>query len=423
MSIRLSHGLTLMMALAATLVASGKDKMPSMENKTPPSYSKYVVAIDAGDANIPGWMNVANALKDKHKAEIITFKFDNEGLGKLLMDLRERRPKYVCFVLSPKKAGRNFMAATYQIMRLLDGDEYGDAIWGVITGYCPEDALKIAKAPDRTIRAGVTSMGSDRSLDSYESGFASSEGSENDFWMKRKGKDTEKIPTGGSPAKTLAWAFNTMPVDYFVTSGHARERDWQIVYNKNKGSLVHTKDARLEFMEPDRKTRYALTNASLRVYIGAGNCLIGHVDAPACMATAWMHSAGVEQFAGYTVPSWFGFMGWGVKGLFEQGRYSLAEARYLENERLNWVLGKKHSAMDTQGLKYDRNTFAVYGDPAQRIMFPEDTTPYNIKVSGADVSVEFTKECKFADVSDARGERVASLLEQALDAPAHEAEP
>ena len=388
--------------------------LPATANTSPPSYDKYVVAVEEAASDDSGWMKVADALKKKHGAEVLVFKYEGEGFAKLLDALRARRPKYVCFVVKPEKAGRGFIAAAYRMMRRIDDDEYGDAIWGVVTGYCAEDALRAVAARSGTIRSGATSMGGQRSLDNYESGFASSETSENDFWMKRKGGATEKVPTGGSPAKTLAMAFNSMPIDYFVTSGHARERDWQIVYNKNKGSLVHTKEAGLDFIEPGGKTRYALTNASLRVYIGAGNCLIGHVDARACMATAWMHSAGTEQFAGYTVPSWYGFMGWGVKGVFEQGRYSLAETRFLENERLNWVRRKKHSAKDAKGLDYDRDTFAVYGDPAQRITFPKDTTPYNVKVRGADVEVEFTRECKFADVKDTRGARpVMALLDAA----------
>ena len=408
---RFAYGAALMLALVETFaLCANEGKAPT----PPPSYDKYVVAINEEAAGDAGWMKVANTLKKKHNAEVFTFKCENESLIELLKKFRARRPKYVCFVMSPEKAGRAFIAAAYHMMRLIDDDEYGDAIWGVVTGYCAEDALKAVTASPGTIRSGATSMGGQKSLDDYESGFASSETSENDFWMKHKGGETEKVPTDGSPAKTLAMAFNTMPIDYFVTSGHARERNWQIVYNKNKGSLVHTKDAQLNFLEPDGKTRYALTNASLRVYIGAGNCLIGHVDARACMATAWMHAAGTEQFAGYTVPSWYGFMGWGVKGVFEQGRYSLAEARFLENERLNWVRGKKHSAMDTKGLEYDRDTFAVYGDPAQRITFPNDTTPYNIKVRGADVEVEFTRECKFADASDARGARPVMALLDAL---------
>ena len=371
----------------------------------------YVVAFDktGGDE----WKKVAVALGRKHDAKVMQYE-GLEGLGGVLDELRKIKPKYVCFVVPPESAGRIFMGVAFQVMRHIDDDPYGDAIWGVITGYSAADGMRIVQAPlRREIRSFATSMGGAHSLDNWDSGFASDERTADNFWVKRPGGANEKVATDGNIAKALADAFNTIPVDYFVTSGHARERNWQIIYNKNKGMLVHTAEAGLKFLEPSGAS-HNLTNASLKVYIGAGNCLIGHVDSRACMATAWMHAAGVEQFAGYTVPSWYGFMGWGVSGLFGEGRYSLAEARFLENERLLWAKTRKLKPMDEKGLTYDRDVFAFYGDPAQRIMFPEDKTPYKVAVKGDAVEVTFTHDCSFAPLSDVRGARPVMAL---LDAP------
>ncbi len=383
-------------AFAAVSIAAFGGSLPK------PSYDGYVVAADASTEDAE-WSKVVNALEKKHKAQVV--RYDGiEGLPGLVIELRKTRPKYVCFVAKPEAVGRNFVAAAFQAMRLLDDDPCGDAIWGIVTGYSAEDALRLASAPDaRTVRSMASSMGGPGILNSWDSGFASDEGSAERFWLKRPGGANEQVPTNGSIAKTLADAFNTVPVDYFVTSGHARERNWQIIYNQNKGMLVHTPEAGLRFIEPGGKVGYDLTNASLRVYIGAGNCLIGHVDSRACMATAWMRTAGVEQFAGYTVPSWYGFMGWGVKGLFEQGRYSLPEARFLENERLLWEQGRVQGGQDGKGLAYDRDTFAFYGDPAQRILFPKDTTPYSLAVKGDKVDVEFLADCEFKEFNNVKG--------------------
>ncbi len=377
-----------------------------------PATGGYVVAFDKSGGG--DWNEVALALMRKHNAKFVQYD-GMAGLEKILEELKQAKPKYVCFVVPPESAGREFMKAAYGLMRRIDDDPYGDAIWGVITGYSAADGMKLVQAPlRREIRSLATSMGGEHSLDNWDSGFASDERTADNFWMKRPGGANEKVATGGNIAKALADAFNTMPVDYFVTSGHARERNWQIVYNQNKGMLVHTADAGLQFVEPGGKIRHSLTNASLKVYVGAGNCLIGHVDRRDCMATAWMHTAGVEQFAGYTVPSWYGFMGWGVNGLFGGGRYSLAEARYLENERLLWAMTRKHAPKDAKGLEYDRDVFAFYGDPAQRIMFPVDKTPYKVVVKGDAVRVSFTGDCSFAPLDDARGAHPVMAL---LDAP------
>ena len=396
-------------ALVATGIAAGA---MAAKDAPPPSYDGYVVAADK--ANDTDWMGVANALAKKHQAKIVRYD-GREGLPRLVMELRKIRPKYVCFVAPAESVGREFVAIAMQALRFLDNDPYGDAIWGIVTGYSAADALKTVSAPKaREIKSFASSMGGPNILDGWDSGFASDERTADNFWIKRPGGANEKVPTDGNIAKALADAFNSIPVDYFVTSGHARERNWQIIYNQNKGTLVHTADAGLQFVEPGGGRRYDLKKASLKVYLGAGNCLIGHVDRRDCMATAWMHAAGVEQFAGYTVPSWYGFMGWGVKGLFEEGRYSLAEARYLENERLLWAKARRHPASEDRGLDYDRDVFAYYGDPAQRIVFREDKTPYQAVVKGDAVRVTFTRGCTFAPLDDVRGARPIMIL---LDAP------
>ena len=391
------------LATAALVAAGIAVGTMAAKDAPPPSYDGYVVAADK--ANDTDWMGVANALAKKHQAKVVRYN-GREGLPRLVMELRKLRPKYVCFVAPAESVGREFVAIAMQALRFLDNDPYGDAIWGIVTGYSAADALKTVSAPKaREIKSFASSMGGPNILDGWDSGFASDERTADNFWVKRPGGANEQVPTGGNIAKALADAFNTIPVDYFVTSGHARERNWQIIYNQNKGMLVHTKDAGLRFLEPGGKIAYDLTNATLRVYIGAGNCLIGHVDARACMATAWMRAAGVEQFAGYTVPSWYGFMGWGVKGLFEEGRYSLPEAHYLENQRLLWAQKRAHPASEDKGLAWDRDTFAFYGDPAQRIMFPKDRSPYTVSVKGDRVEVAFVRDCSFAKLDDVRGAR------------------
>lgn len=375
---------------------------------------RYVVAVHSDDARVSGWRKVADALKRKHHADVLPCTFDDDGMVRLLPELQKRKPRYVCFVARPEHVGKDFIARASRLMRKINPDPYCDAVWGIVTGYNSKDALKLVSTQPGKIRSAATSMGSPKSLDAFSAGIASDERSADHIWVKRPGSATKEIATKGNPAKVLALAFNSIPVDYFVTSGHASERDWQIVFNQDKGKLVHTPEAGLQFVEPGGQARHDVKAASVRVYIGAGNCLIGHVDSRACMATAWMHAAGVEQFAGYTVPSWYGFMGWGVKDLFEQGLYSLPEARYLEDARLVWAQSRNPSGNDAKGLRYDCDAFALYGDPAQRILFPNDNTPYDVKVSGSKITVTFKRDCKFAPLNDIRGARPVLAL---LDSP------
>ena len=58
--------------------------------------------------------------------------------------------------------------------------------------------------------------------------------------------------------------------------------------------------------------------------------------APNCMALAYMNCAGVNQMIGYTVPSWYGYAGWGMLDYFveQPGRFTLAEAFFANQQAL-----------------------------------------------------------------------------------------
>lgn len=412
----------------------------------------YVVAVEKGTQNEPAWAAVVDALKEKHQARVLVYE-GNENLSKLLPQLKSLKPKYVCFVSKPETAGRDLVVNAAQMLRKVDDDPYGDAFWGIVTGYDAADALRVVKAPTaRVIQRAATSMGAPSALDGWQAGFASDEGNKDNFWRKLPGQKTEKIPTDGNPAKVLADSFNSVDVDYFVTSGHATQHDWQIIYNKNEGSLRHDKKGHLGFMTPTGDV-YPLTKASPKIYLAAGNCLIGHVDQRACMATSWLHSGGVEQFCGYTCVTFFGFMGWGIKSHLEEARCSFAEAYYLQNQLLLWVIShKKNGALmtceippedftdgrhvrdfiqkhvrelvklengqpaldqDSLGLLWDRDIVAFYGDPAQRVTFPKERQTVKVEVKGAEVLVTFKKQMSFGQLNDVKSARpVLALLDQ-----------
>ena len=414
----------------------------------------YVVAVERETAADPAWKAVADALAAKHSAATLTYD-GNTNLVSLLPALRRARPRHVCFVSRPEAAGRDLVVGAAQLLRGIDDDPYGDALWGILTGYEAADAMRVVKAPRaREIGRVATSMGSAGALAGWKAGFASNEGNRNDFWRKRPGGEVESLSTGGNPARSLAEAFNTIDVDYFVTSGHATQRDWQIIYNRNEGSLRHDGEARLRFMNPGGGIYY-VTNACPKIYLAAGNCLIGNVDRRDCMATAWMHSGGVEQMCGYTAVTFFGFMGWGVKSLLEDGRCSFAEAYYLQNQMLLWALSRRDGELasrkiapedfgdgrgtrgfsqahidvladevvggmvtridrDAFGLLWDRDIVAFYGDPAQSVTMPASRRSMNVRVKGSEVEIEFLRDVAFGDLVDVKSARPVIAL---LDAP------
>lgn len=402
--------------------------------------SDYVVAVEKATNADGAWKQVVEALRTRHGAEVLVYD-GNANLGQMLAALRKTAPKYVCFVSKPETAGRDLVVNAAQLLRKLDDDPWGDALWGIVTGFDAADALRMAKAPAvREIRTMSTSMGSPDTLKDWPSGFASDEGNRNRIWRKTSGGAIQQVDTAGNPAKALAAAFNEIDTDYWFTSGHATQHDWQIIYNQNAGQLRHDDQGNLIFRDPQGGA-YPLTNKCSRTYVAAGNCLIGNIDQRACMATAWMHS-GVDQMVGYTVVTFYGFMGWGAKTMFEEARCSLAEAYYLQNQVLLWWLGRRDGklrtcAVDAQefgpkgrtmkgfaeahkrqvanrdefGLLWDRDTVAFYGDPAQRVMFPRRNQAMEVATTREGMAIKFLKSVNFGALQDYKSSRpVAAFL-------------
>ena len=436
---------TLALALATTVAALASSVLAA----------DYVIAVERDTFADSAWREVVQTLQKRHSAKVIRYD-GNAALEKMLPELRRLAPRYVAFVSRPETAGRDLVIGASQLLRRLDDDPFGDALWGIVTGFDAADALRIARAPAaREIRRPATSMGNAGALNGWEAGFASNEGNRNELWRKFPGGKTEKIDTRGNVAKSLAAAFNAIDVDYFVTSGHATQHDWQIIYNQNAGSLRHDENANLVFRNPQGES-FPLNRASPKIYLAAGNCLIGNIDRRACMATAWLHDGGADQMCGYTVVTFFGFMGWGVKSILEEGRASFAEAYYLQNQILLWALAQRkpgterlaltepefgggHNAQhflnthvrdlvtapdkngkvrldgDLFGMLWDRDIVAFYGDPAMRVTFPERCRTVKIEVNERNVTVRFLREVNFGALSDVKSARPLITL---LDRPA-----
>jgi zinc protease len=161
----------------------------------------------------------------------------------------------------------------------------------------------------------------------------------------------------------------------FVTSGHATQKDWMIGFSYRNGFFVSQPDGKLAGKDMANKL-HDISSDEPRLHLAVGNCLIGDIsDTDNCMALGLMHSAGVRQMVGYTVTTWYGYMGWGLLDYFylQPGRYTAAEAFFANQQALLHRLEKEPnlSAQDRRGLLYDRDTVAIYGDPAWNVRMAE----------------------------------------------------
>lgn len=353
----------------------------------------YAVVVSDAAFSDPAWKQIAQGLAVKHAAPLLVYTGSVTGVRE---ELARLMPKYTCFVARPQEAGRNFVVRVHRLTRQLNKDPYTDTIWGILTGYSPREAARIvAETTPLVIRRGAG--GTSIPLEQFDAGIYFDEGKKNHAVEKTLSGPPKDIVSPDDTTKSLVDVFNDYKPDYFVTSGHATERDWQIGYSYRNGQF-RCRDGVLMGVDTQRR-QYPISSPNPKVYTAIGNCLMGDVIDDQAMALAWMGSAGVDQMVGYTVETWYGYGGWGINDYFlsQPGRFSLAESVFLANQALQWQLQKRFpetnkvvfddygpsgealpklaSAMgvrsmsngddkDKLGLMWDRDVVAFYGDPA-----------------------------------------------------------
>ena len=349
----------------------------------------YAVVVSKPTQADPAWNDVVAALVAKHHATIVTY---DSAVTNILPELRQRFPRYVCFVAKPGDVSRQFVTQVSRLTRHFDDDPYTDCFWGILTGYDAAAALRIARLSEPLIIRKVAS-GTEIALPLCEQGTWFCELKKNRMVRKEPAGEPTESKGPDDTTKALADLLNDYHADLFITSGHATEHDWQIGYRYRNGSfrcengVLYGRDLAGQ--------RYPIKSSNPKVYMPVGNCLMGHIDGQDAMALAYMNSAGVAQMLGYTVTTWYGYAGWGCLDYFveQPGRYTFTEAFFANQHALihrlatyfpelveadidengrtsaNIVVGPAAkaaglTAQDGQGLLYDRDTLAFYGDPA-----------------------------------------------------------
>ena len=362
---------------------------PSVSVRCVVGEGTYAVLVSHTTYADAKWRAVVEALRAKHRASVIVYP---HSVWEARAALAEVFPRHACFVARPLEAGRRFVVDVHRMTRTLDADPYTDVVWGILTGYEAADALRIARlAEPLVVRRGAAGTGLD--LGAFDAGKWFDEGHKGVMWEKAAGGKPVKKAVPQDTTTLLVETFNTFQPDLFVTSGHATTRDWQIGYSYKNGQL-RCRRGQLVGIDLQKKV-YPITSPNPKVYLPVGNCLIGWIPDRECMALAFMRTGGVTQMFGYTVPTWFGYGGWGVRDLFvgQPGRFTFAEAVYLNHQALlhqivsrfpkrvgvdferfylehdRRLLGKlaaRHGIRnkDELGLLWDRDTVAFYGDPA-----------------------------------------------------------
>lgn len=377
----------------------------------------YVVVAAEATLARPEWRAVVDALREKHSAPLLTFR---TNVAECLPELRSRFPRYACLVTPPEMATREYVAAIHRLARGLDDDPYTDLFWGILTGYDAANALRIARhAEPLTVRK--VAAGTEVELPLCEEGVWFCELNAGRVVRKERGGAPTTSTGPADSTAAIVETLNAYRPDLFVTSGHATERDWEIGFRYRNGRLRHA-DGRLFGLDTEGR-RWPVDSPNPKVYLPVGNCLMAHIDRPDCMAAAWLNSAGVMQMFGYTVPTWFGYAGWGCLDYFveQPGRYTFTEACFANlialehrlfaafpdlvdatsdaNGRPSQPIRLTDAARaarltvgDARGLLFDRDVMVFYGDPAWIARMPPADCAWDQTLAVADGT--FTLEIK-----------------------------
>jgi zinc protease len=204
------------------------------------------------------------------------------------------------------------------------------------------------------------------------------------MWRKEPSDRTAREIDGPADAtQAIVEALNADNVDMIWTSGHATEKDWHLGYSFRSGAIV-SEGGNLAGVSLGGE-RFPVQSKNPKIYYAPGNCLIGNIaDSKNSMCLSWLR-AGAVQFIGYTVPTWYGYMGWGIADYFFQlqDAFTFSEAFFLNNQALVWDLEVGNLPADMrvspgrnkEGHLHDRDVVVLYGDPVVKARLPRHATP------------------------------------------------
>lgn len=367
----------------------------------PEARGSYAVVVSRATYALPPWRAVVEALRAKHDGACLLYR---ASMAEARERLAELHPRYIAIVAQPEEADLNFVVAAHRMLRTLDDDPYTDALWGIVTGYTPEDALRLAQQSGPLIvRRG---LGGTSALDlgPFSEGRKFDEGKAGKYWIKSADGQTTEKPAPADTTALITEALNKFQPDLFMTSGHATPDDWQIGYSHRDGQFRCRAG---QIIGLDREGRpFPVQSPNPKIFLPSGNCLIGQIHRRNCMALAFLRSAGVVQMFGYVVPTFYGFAGWGVNDYFlgRPGSCTFAQAVLFNQYALIHELETRFPSIarknlgtldinrlgaeaqqlgtgdrDALGLLWDRDVLAFYGDPAWQAGFAKAELPWSVE--------------------------------------------
>ncbi|HID94699.1 MAG TPA: T9SS type A sorting domain-containing protein [Candidatus Latescibacteria bacterium] len=306
----------------------------------------------------PEWKAVVDALQQKHNGEIVTY---STSVGEVVDQLRQIAPTHIAFVVRPEEASSTYVVKVSRLTRQLDDDPYGDAIWGIVTGYTPEDALRIVSIDGFRVRNVLAGTGAGW-LPYVKQGITTSEADYGRMWVKESGSEIVEISGPTDRTEFLVEKLNTNTFDIFITSGHANVDNWQLHYpDPGLEGFFRSWEGQV-YGDPYEGPDVPVNSTNPKIYFGLGNCYIGRIADMNSMVLAWIHSGGAYLFTGYvTLEGEHSYQLGGIPAyFFVQSHYTWPEAFFANNQAL--LFDRENGIAEI--FSFDKDGGALYGDPA-----------------------------------------------------------
>ncbi len=344
---------------------------------------RYAIVVSDTTRTLPGWGEVVDSLVARHNGQVFTWQ---DSVQQIKNALSSYMPDYVAFVgRGAQEINVAFVGDIWALTRDLDPDPYGDAIWGVVTGYDHQDAMRIVQ--NQTLEVKTALGGTSCTWDSwFYQGISTFEAEYNRIRFKIPDSsliiDTLCPPRCPDDRCTLLVNYlnnglnDTImgcslqgPVDYFVTSGHGNVNVWQLHYPTQGFEGQFISNAGQVYGSPYSGSNRNINSTNPKIYNAMGNCLIGNPGNLHYMPYAWLHTGGAIAMTGYMPSTIYGYMLWGLGGLFQmlQDTYTYPEVFFINNQELIFDRMNNTPGTDPNGLDYDRDACCYYGDPAADI--------------------------------------------------------
>jgi len=355
--------------------------------------NEYLIVASNSVKSDSCWNKIVIALEKKHIAKTVYF---NSHPKEVFTEIQKIEPRYLAIVDKPENINVSYVIDINRMVRKIDDDIFSDCIWGIISGYNAEYALKMVtnSIGNFIVKTALNTTGESSAGNLYER-FAWLDDGKKYMWGEKSSPHATIVKHDvdeWSYLKIFVNQYEAIDPDLIISSSHATEETLEMPFSTGD---IKCRNGRLyaDFCE----SYYLPVRKKPRVYIAAGNCLIGNMNnSKESMAAAWISSGGATSMIGYVVPTWYGRAGWGALKYWisNPGKFTLAQANYLNQQEMlhilnEWdprfnliepdfetemyknevtsaaekVLGRKISK-DECGFLHDRDVLNFYGDPA-----------------------------------------------------------